>query len=273
MSYLINNQQKVNDIIFAGRNKNYGAYAIRSSYGNTLLKSIIVMITGFGSLLLAAWYVCNKNEEVILYGQTPPDVIYKTVPFNNTPEEKKPGKAAAASPLKETKKQPQQSSLVIADSTSQVNETKEPVITTAPGVQIASQNNEGTGTATAAISGDNGNSQNTKKGDGNVSELYGVDSQPEFEGGMTALYKFISNNMRYPAEAAEIGQGGTVFVRFVVDENGKVGHLTLLNKSGYGFDEEAMRVVSMIPNFKTPAKVSGRAVKVYYQIPIKFRSR
>jgi len=51
MSYLINNQQKLNDIIFANRNKNYGAYAIRSSYGNTMLKSLSCVVGGLGALI------------------------------------------------------------------------------------------------------------------------------------------------------------------------------------------------------------------------------
>src|SRR4051812_41621166 len=57
MSYLINNQQKFNDLVFANRNKNYGAYAIRSAYGSTMLKSLSFMILGFGSFIAIAFYL------------------------------------------------------------------------------------------------------------------------------------------------------------------------------------------------------------------------
>ena len=63
MSYLINNEQKINDIVFASRNKNYGAYAIRSSYGNTLVKSISIMAFGFISLMGSAYYYTNKDNK------------------------------------------------------------------------------------------------------------------------------------------------------------------------------------------------------------------
>ena len=60
---------------------------------------------------------------------------------------------------------------------------------------------------------------------------------------------------------------------FVVDETGRVGTLSLLNNLGYGLDDEALRVVGMIPKFKSPAKANGEAVSVYFQLPIKFVSR
>ena len=74
MSYFLNNQQRLNDVIFSGRNKEYGAYAIRSSYGNTVFKSLSIVVFSFGSLMSLAFYFSNRN--------TPPDE--KTVfPFEN----------------------------------------------------------------------------------------------------------------------------------------------------------------------------------------------
>ena len=64
---------------------------------------------------------------------------------------------------------------------------------------------------------------------------------------------------------------GTVYVRFVVDKSGKVGRAELLNKKGFGLDEEALRVVAMIPAFKKPGTKGGVPVNVYYNLPIKFR--
>ncbi len=62
MSYLINNQQNLNEVIFANRNKSYGAYAIRSAYGNTMFKSLSIMILGFGTFLSIAFYYTNRNN-------------------------------------------------------------------------------------------------------------------------------------------------------------------------------------------------------------------
>jgi protein TonB len=64
-----------------------------------------------------------------------------------------------------------------------------------------------------------------------------------------------------------------VYVKFVVSERGKVEKVMLQNNLGYGLDDEAKRVVSIIPDFKSPAKVKGHPVKVYYQLPIRFKLR
>jgi protein TonB len=104
-----------------------------------------------------------------------------------------------------------------------------------------------------------------------VNQPFEVDSLPQYEGGLGALSRFVSQNLKYPNWAFNEGKEGTVFVKFVVDEHGKVGRLSLLNSAGYGMDDEALRVVGLIPKFKSPAKVKGVAVKAYYQMPIRFR--
>ena len=90
---------------------------------------------------------------------------------------------------------------------------------------------------------------------------------------MPALYKFVASRLKYPNRALEEGKEGIVYVKFVVDEKCKVCDITLLNNTGYGLDEEALRVVNMLPNFKKPARIKGEAVKVYFQLPIKFRTK
>jgi len=270
MSYLINNQQKVNDIIFANRNKNYGAYAIRSTYGNTLLKSLIIMISGFGTFVGMAYYLCNKHNTDNLSGQVLPDVCTNTI-VDLTPKVNKLKKTVcppAAPP--EGHKTEAKGALTVVDSTL-IEKPAKPMADANPNAMA-------NGTASAAMPvGDTDGPEKGKPGDGfddeKVIEPFGVDSQPEFEGGLPALYKFVSKNMRYPAMASDAGQEGTVYVKFVVDEKGKVSNLKLLNNAGFGFDDEALRVIGLIPNFKTPAKVNGRPVKMYYQMPIKFRMR
>jgi len=272
MSYLINNQQKVNDIIFANRNKDYGAYAIRSSYGNTLLKSIMIMVTGFGTIVLTAYYLSNRSDKVELPAQIPVEgLIYQNVEVHLDPPEEKQAAKATITPEKPAGKPDVTASTTIADSTL----LPEPGVTN-DALTVASTK---TGTSTGLIipggggggtGGKDSVGDNKKKG---PLTLIGVDSQPEFEGGMKALYKFLSDNMRYPSGPASEGIEATVHVKFVVDESGKVSDVIVQNKSGNGFDEEALRVVSLIPKFKTPAKVNGEAVKVYYQLPIKFRLR
>jgi protein TonB len=277
MSYLINNQQKINDIIFAGRNKNYGAYALRSAYGSTLLKSLLFMISCVGACMLTAYYLCNHNSANDLGGQIilPNDIIYSNTVVDLTPKDKPDSKSAAPAKASPGVKQPEAKggAVAIVDSADIKtpapvieNMLPDPVVTTGPATATTTDNGNGNPDAP-----DNGTSN--KKGNSDVLQLFGVDTQPEFEGGLAALNRFLSNNLRYPSAASEIGKEGIIHVEFVVDENGKVGSLRLQNKAGYGFEEEALRVVGLIPNFKTPAKLSGKPVKVYYQIPIRFKMR
>ncbi len=96
-----------------------------------------------------------------------------------------------------------------------------------------------------------------------------VEEMPEFPGGETGLRKYIAENVRYPEMAKENDIQGTVYVRFVVDEKGKVTNVELLRGVDPLLDKEALRVVQSLPSWK-PGKQRGKAVKVSHSVPIKF---
>ena len=129
----------------------------------------------------------------------------------------------------------------------------------------------GTGSGTPSLTGSGSNTNTSGGGGNNDGPNIFVDESPEFEGGHAALLAFIKKHLVYPGPAADVGKQGTLYVKFVVDESGKVSNILLQNNLGYGLDDEAMRVVKMIPKFKSPGKVQGKPVKTYYQIPIKFK--
>ena len=96
-----------------------------------------------------------------------------------------------------------------------------------------------------------------------------VEDQPGFPGGQEALHRFLQQNIRFPAIAREAGIQGTVFVTFVVERDGSVTNVRVLRGIGGGCDEEAIRVVSMMPRW-TPGKQRGRPVRVQFNMPIRF---
>ena len=96
-----------------------------------------------------------------------------------------------------------------------------------------------------------------------------VEDAPEFPGGIEAMHRFLRDNIRFPAIAREAGIQGTVFVTFVVEPNGSITNVRVLRGIGGGCDEEAVRVVSMMPNW-TPGRQRGRAVRVQFNMPIRF---
>jgi protein TonB len=101
-------------------------------------------------------------------------------------------------------------------------------------------------------------------------EIYEIAQvQPEFPGGEEALYKFLGENLKYPPIARESSIQGRVYVQFVVWSDGSIRDVTVLRGIGGGCDEEAVRVVKMMPNWK-PGEQMGKSVPVRYRLPIKF---
>ncbi|MCX6150674.1 MAG: energy transducer TonB [Ignavibacteriales bacterium] len=97
-----------------------------------------------------------------------------------------------------------------------------------------------------------------------------VEQMPVYPGGIDALLKFISANIKYPEIARRAGVEGKVIVQFVVDQQGKITHSQILKGLGAGCDEEALRVVKELKNFQ-PGKQGGKAVKVKMVIPFSFK--
>ncbi len=96
-----------------------------------------------------------------------------------------------------------------------------------------------------------------------------VEESPEFPGGEDAMRRFLAENIRYPQMARESGIQGTVFVTFVVEPNGNVSGVRVLRGIGGGCDEEALRVVNLMPKWK-PGRQRNRAVRVQFNMPIRF---
>jgi TonB family protein len=96
-----------------------------------------------------------------------------------------------------------------------------------------------------------------------------VEQSPEFLGGTSALMQFLAKNIRYPAAAARANVQGKVFMQFVVSKEGKIRDLRVLQGIGFGCDEEAVRVASIMPDWK-PGQQNGQNVAVQYNLPINF---
>jgi TonB family protein len=96
-----------------------------------------------------------------------------------------------------------------------------------------------------------------------------VDVMPVFPGGDAALLKFIGDSTHYPKEAKVMGIQGKVITRFMVKADGTVSDVTVLKGVNPAIDQESIRVVSMLPKF-TPGMLNGKAVNVWYMVPITF---
>ena len=96
-----------------------------------------------------------------------------------------------------------------------------------------------------------------------------VERMPEFPGGMGECYKFFSRNIKYPAAASKAGIQGKVIVEFLVKEDGGIADISVKQGINPELDAEAMRVVSIMPQWK-PGEQRGKPVSVRYEMPIVF---
>jgi TonB family protein len=107
---------------------------------------------------------------------------------------------------------------------------------------------------------------NQKSGDKPIFTV--VEDMPLFPGGETERNRFFSNNLRVPAENME----GTVYVSFIVKDDGSVADAKILRGLGKSYDEEVLRVINLMPKW-LPGRQNGEAVAVMFNMPVKFAKK
>lgn len=248
------------DLVFAARNKAYGAYMLRKAYARRLVLAVGMSTTMIAVLLVVPEIISRftnpPTSEIIC---TLPNVIELTAIPRIMPRE-----------IPQTKKSQIPVKTVRTNTTIQV--VSEPVEPPAPEQS----------TATLATDGEPGEGQGVPDGVGAVvtdipviveedkNKVWDhVETPPMYEGGMEALMKFVKKKLRYPASARRQGIEGTVYVSFVVMGDGSVSQVTVLRGIHMECDEEAARVISMLPSWKG-GKQNGRHVAVRMVLPLKF---
>lgn len=84
------------------------------------------------------------------------------------------------------------------------------------------------------------------------------------------MMSYLSRNLQYPGKAIDAGVEGQVIVQFVVCEDGTLCKESIVKRLGSGCDEEVLRVIKRMPNWK-PGKFNGKPVKVYHRLPVTFK--
>lgn len=97
-----------------------------------------------------------------------------------------------------------------------------------------------------------------------------VEQMPTFPGGDAALMKYLSSHINYPTMAQENNIQGKVIVQFVVTKTGKVGEVKVVRSVDKDLDREAVRVCKSLPNF-VPGRQNGQPVSVWYTLPVTFK--
>jgi len=104
---------------------------------------------------------------------------------------------------------------------------------------------------------------------GNDSIYSSCEENPEYNGGVESLTKFLAKNIRYPRIAREDGDKGKVVMTFVIEKDGSISDIKIIKSVSKECDEEAIRVLKLTPKWK-PAKQKGEFVRFQYFLPITF---
>lgn len=97
-----------------------------------------------------------------------------------------------------------------------------------------------------------------------------VEEMPQFPGGPSALFEYLSNNVQYPVSAKENGIQGREIVTFIVEKDGSISNAKVVKSVDSSCDKEAIRLVESMPNW-IPGKQNGEPVRVKYTVPVTFR--
>ena len=99
-----------------------------------------------------------------------------------------------------------------------------------------------------------------------------VKDKPAFIGGKKEMNNFIKNNLVIPEEAKKAKVSGMVFVRFIVEKDGKISNPKIIKGLGHGCEDAAKNVIMSMPDWK-PGMHEGKPVRVYHSLPIAFSSK
>lgn len=258
------------DILFEGKNQEYGAYELRRKYQKRLARALI--FTFILCLLAVGGFALSNylSKEARLHPKAPPkDVVLENVDIKQPDQPPPPPPPPAPEPPKVKPQVQFTPPEVVKDNEVKPNEQppdldkiKDAAISTVTmkgdpnGIDPGLVADKGTGVVAAAPV--------TNK------VFTFVEQMPSFPGGESALMKYLNSHIHYPAVARENGIQGTVVVQFIVGPDGTIRDVkTVGAKKGGGLEEEAIRVVKGMPKW-TPGRQNGRAVTVQYNLPVRF---
>ncbi|MBG8553283.1 energy transducer TonB [Hymenobacter guriensis] len=262
----------LDDIVFEGRNKAYGAFVLRQLYHRHLQAAVGIATALF--LLLVATPVLVRYfwPEPVLVS---PPVINddEGVRFTEIiePKPKELGRAPVAPPVV----RPPDEIVPTVKPDEQV--TKPDIKPVTPAVSDYAEFPSGAQVGPVAIPGTGtgkGSSDSSTAGPAVAvappKPFLTAEIMPAFAGGDKALGEYFRKNLHYPGPALRNQISGRVYVSFTVGTNGEVMDVEVLKGLGYGTEEEAQRVIKSMPHW-VPGQQGGRAVPVRFTLPITFQ--
>jgi protein TonB len=257
------------DLVFEGRNKEYGAYQMRKENSKTTLKAFF-----FGSFILCGLtFILSSfsNTEIAtpILEETYVPVVMDDIIFDTKPEIEKP---------KLTENNSQSQAAPLQTPTTPINSGTMVVATTILSQESIPTNNE---LAVAPIAFNSGNIgtglPNSNSGNSNSGEITGVvssnpyrtsvlDVQPAYPGGIKRFYQFVGENFNKDRDYE--GKTVRVNVAFVIEKNGLMTDIKVLEDTNSDVSKEAIRVLKSLKTKWSPGIKNGQPVRTQFTLPI-----
>lgn len=263
------------DLVFEGKNQEYGAYVLRKETGKRNVKALMWVIIGIAAIFAIAYanlaiqnamkqnVSVETDVELSKLAQKKEAKVERKEPIKVEMEQKVVEKVKSsvkftAPEIKKDDEVQPEDELKSQDDLSKTN--------TAIGAFDVKGNDEAEGEVLKAkevVVDEKPKEEETK-----VFDV--VEQMPQFPGGPNALFEYLSKNIKYPVVAEENGIQGRVIVTFVVERDGSITDVKVAKSVDPSLDKEAMRVVKSMPHW-IPGKQNGSAVRVKYTVPVTFR--
>jgi protein TonB len=233
------------DIVFETRNKEYGAYRLRKKYSRNLLIGMIIGVLIIGTAVIAPYLNAKALENKLKRAER--EVKLQMENINPPP------------PPAEAVEQARYVAPVIVDTVKPEDQVQ---MLTADQAQAEVKNEEVTANTEVQ--------EEVKEEEAPTEVFVVVEEMPAFPGGDKAMMEFIYANISYPEIAKENNIQGRVVLRFCVTYKGGVDQVTVIKGVDPSLNDEAVRVIKMLPAWK-PGKQGGKPVNVWYSVPVTFQ--
>lgn len=248
-----NSSNSFNELIFEDRNKEYGAYEMRSNYSQNVSRSLFISTGTFLLLFLLAAYITNRKIEIPVSGDgniTGGITITITPPID-------PVKPPIAPPKQPSAPKTYSGAFIASSDSSTIDKSN-------LDMKISKNPNPKGPEVVDSIPKEPVEPRDPPPLPPPIVKI--PDKMPE----LADLYNIITRNLKYPHIAVDNGTSGTVYIEFIVNVDGSISDIEVKKPLQDGCTEEAVRVVKLLKGW-TPGIKDGKPVRVPCTLPIKFR--
>ena len=268
------------EMVFAGKNKEYGAYQLRKGTSGRNIKSLLILVIAaalVGGFL--AWKVIEQKQAEEQQAYMEAMELAKLQQQAKKEEKKKEPVKPKIEPKKEipVARETQKFTAPVIKKDELVKEENQvkQMDKLDEKVAVGTENKEGVKDRTveavrSEIAVAAPPPPPAPKPEVATKVFDVVEEMPSFPGGNGALMSYLNGNTKYPVVAQENGVQGKVIISFVVERDGSISDVRVARSVDPSLDREAQRVVKSMPRW-TPGKQNGQTVRVKYTVPVVFR--